>query len=174
MTNSRRSDNDMVVYDSPDKLVNQISLYAARCTLIESQEASWFYGTGSEHCVMYQYQLNKAKNVYLGHIQSETPYYQPSPVAPYPFDGAKPMAADPSFAECTTEGCKAAWGLRVIDSEKITIHGSGLYSFFQEYYQDCVETHDCQEKILEVKGSKDVAIFNLFTVATVQIASGIE
>nr|CDP24152.1 Putative Glycoside Hydrolase Family 55 [Podospora anserina S mat+] len=164
-------DNDMVVYDSPDKLINQISLYAARCTLIESQEPTWFYGTGSEHCVMYQYQLNKAKNVYLGHIQSETPYYQPNPVAPYPFDGARPMAADPSFLECTTDSCKAGWGLRIIDSENITIHGSGLYSFFQDYYQDCLETFDCQDKILEVKGSKNVAIFNLFTVGTVNIAS---
>lgn len=142
--------------------------------LIESQGPSWFYGTGSEHYVMYQYQLHKAKNVYLGYIQSETPYYQPNPVAPYPFDSAKPMAADPSFLKCTTEGYKAAWGLRIIDSEKITVYGSGLYSFFQDYYQDCIETHDCQEKILEVKGSKDVAIFNLLTLGTTEIASGIE
>ncbi|KAK4181199.1 family 55 putative glycoside hydrolase [Triangularia setosa] len=143
-------DNDMVVYNSPDKLINQISLYA--------------------HCVIYQYQLHKAKNVYLGHIQSETPCYQPNPVAPYPFDGARPMAADPSFVECTTDSCKAGWGLRIIDSENIAIHGSRLYSLFRDYYQDCLNTFDCEERILEVKGSKNVAIFNLFTVGTVNIA----
>lgn len=53
----------MSVYDSSDKLENQISLYAARGTLIESEGPSWFYGTGSEHTVMYQYQLYGAKNV---------------------------------------------------------------------------------------------------------------
>lgn len=44
------SDNDMSVYDSPDKVANQISLYAARGTLIESEGPTWMYGTGSEHC----------------------------------------------------------------------------------------------------------------------------
>lgn len=57
------SDNDYSVYNSPDKLVNQISVYGARGMLIESQGPSWFYGTGSEHSVMYNYQLNNAKNV---------------------------------------------------------------------------------------------------------------
>jgi hypothetical protein len=31
--------------------------------LIESHGPCWFYGTGSEHTVLYQYQLYKAKNV---------------------------------------------------------------------------------------------------------------
>ena len=31
--------------------------------LIESRSPSWFYGTGSEHAVLYQYQLNNAANV---------------------------------------------------------------------------------------------------------------
>ena len=57
------SDNDMVVADSPDKLTNQISLYAARGTLIESEGPTWLYGTGSEHTVLYQYQLYGAKDV---------------------------------------------------------------------------------------------------------------
>jgi len=53
----------MSVYSSPDKIANQISLYAARGTLIESKGPSWFYGTGSEHTIMYQYQLYGAKDV---------------------------------------------------------------------------------------------------------------
>ncbi|KAF6804707.1 glucan 1,3-beta-glucosidase [Colletotrichum sojae] len=166
-------DNDMVVSDSPDKLVNQISIYAARGTLIESEGPTWLYGTGSEHVVLYQYQLYGAKDVYLGHIQTETPYYQPVPVAPLPFEAGKSFPGDPSFEHCTTEGCKEAWGLRIIDSEGITLHSVGMYSFFQEYYQDCLETFDCQERICEVKGSKDVALFNVFTVGTVEVASGI-
>lgn len=53
----------MSVYDSPDKVINQVSLYAARGTLIESEGPSWFYGTGSEHSVLYQYQVYGAKDV---------------------------------------------------------------------------------------------------------------
>ncbi len=57
------SDNDVSVYDSPDKLINQISIYGARGMLIESQGPSWFYGSGSEHSVLYNYQLYNAKDV---------------------------------------------------------------------------------------------------------------
>ncbi|KAF6828452.1 glucan 1,3-beta-glucosidase [Colletotrichum musicola] len=166
-------DNDMVVTDSPDKLINQISIYAARGTLIESEGPSWFYGTGSEHTVLYQYQLYGAKDIYLGHIQTETPYYQPVPVAPLPFEDGREFPGDPSFESCTTIGCQEAWGLRVINSENILLHGAGMYSFFQEYYQDCLDTFDCQERLCEVKGSKGVTIFNMFTVATVEIGTGI-
>ncbi|OAX79997.1 hypothetical protein ACJ72_05678, partial [Emergomyces africanus] len=167
-------DNDMSVYDSPDKLSNQISLYAARGTLIESEGPSWFYGTGSEHTVMYQYQLYGAKDIYLGHIQTETPYYQPVPVAPYPFLTGKNFPGDPSYKQCKNNAaCESAWGLRIINSKGVTLHGSGLYSFFQEYYQDCVPTHNCQECLLEVRGSKDVVLFNIFTVGTEKIGTGI-
>ncbi|KAI1771426.1 pectin lyase-like protein [Hypoxylon cercidicola] len=166
-------DNDQSVYDSPDKAANQISLYAARGTLIESEGPSWFYGTGSEHTVLYQYQVYGAKDIYLGHIQTETPYFQPVPVAPIPFDVGKSFPGDPSFAHCTTDGCKAAWGLRIINSKGVTLHSVGLYSFFQEYYQDCLETYNCQERVCEVKGSSDVVLFNMFTIGTVEVGTGI-
>lgn len=110
----------------------------------------------------------------MGHIQTESPYYQPEPVAPAPFGAAPKFPADPSFDECTTDSCKAAWGLRIINSKDVTVHSAGLYSFFQDYYQDCIDTQNCQERILEVKGSTGVVIYNLFTVATVDIASGIK
>lgn len=53
----------MVMSDEPDKTANQISIYGARGMLIESQGPSWFYGTGSEHAVLYNYQLSNATNV---------------------------------------------------------------------------------------------------------------
>lgn len=65
------SDNDYPVYNSPDKLVNQISVDGARGMLIESQGPSWFYGTGSEHSVMYNYQLNNAKNLNTALLMSQ-------------------------------------------------------------------------------------------------------
>ncbi|PGH19017.1 hypothetical protein AJ79_00051 [Helicocarpus griseus UAMH5409] len=48
-----------------------------------------------------------------------------------------------------------------------------MYSFFQEYYQDCVPAHNCQERILEVRGSEDVVLFNIFTVGVQEIGTGI-
>lgn len=95
-------------------------------------------------------------------------------MAPLPFEAGKSFPGDPSFASCTTIGCQEAWGLRIINSEGVTLHGAGMYSFFQEYYQDCLDTYDCQERLCEVKGSKDVVLFNIFTVATEEIGTGIK
>lgn len=53
----------MVLTGVPDSSASQISVYGARGMLIESQGPSWFYGTGSEHSVLYQYQLSNAQNV---------------------------------------------------------------------------------------------------------------
>ncbi|EDN08454.1 predicted protein [Histoplasma mississippiense (nom. inval.)] len=106
---------------------------------IKSEGPSWFYGTGSENTVMYQYQLYGAKN--------------PVPIAPLPFDPVKEFPGDPSFDKCEATSCEAAWALRIINSKSITLHSSGLYSFFQKYYQNCVSTHNCQERSLEVRGT---------------------
>jgi hypothetical protein len=57
----------------PVNVFTQISIYVGRGILIESQGPTWLYGTASEHCQMYQYQLVGASNVYLGHMQTETP-----------------------------------------------------------------------------------------------------
>ncbi|ETS73701.1 hypothetical protein PFICI_14647 [Pestalotiopsis fici W106-1] len=168
-------DNDMSVYDSPDKLSNQISVYCARGLLIESQNPSWFYGGGSEHSVMYNYLVYGAKDVYLGHIQTETPYYQPEPIAPKPFNVAASFPGDPDFTSCKGDAaCASAWGMVVSESNSITVHGAGLYSFFQDYYQDCLETNDCQQRVLRVTGSTDVVFLNLFTVAISEMAVGID
>jgi len=170
------SDNDKSMYYALDSSASQISIYAARALLIESQGPSWFYGTGAEHAIMYQYQLYKAKNVYLGHIQSETPYYQPNPPAPEPFQStAGDFPGDPTFTNCKADAknCKEAWGLRIIDSEDVLIHSAGVYQFFDDYTQQCINsTAGCQDHIVEVKGGKNVALFNLFTIGVPEVASG--
>ena len=110
----------------------------------------------------------------MGHIQTETPYYQPAPVGPKPFDVATnpSFPSDPQFKDCKTDTCKNAWALRVIDSSNIYIHGAGMYSFFNNYDQTCVGTFDCQERLMEVKGSTDVVMFNIFTLGAIQAATG--
>ncbi|KAI3333233.1 hypothetical protein F4824DRAFT_503268 [Ustulina deusta] len=156
-------DNDQSIYNQPDSSITQISIFGARGMLIGSQGLSWFYGGGSEHSVLYNYLITGAKSVYIGHIQTESPCFQPVPGPPNPFGAAANFPNDPDFSQC-----------QIIDSTDVMIHSAGLYSFFNEYYQDCVDTHNFQERILEVKGSAGVVIFNLFTVAIVDIASGID
>ncbi|KAK8122177.1 glycan 1-3-beta-glucosidase precursor [Apiospora sp. TS-2023a] len=173
-------DNDKSIYNQPDSSSTQISVFGARGMLIESEGPSWFYGGGSEHSVLYNYLFSGAKSVYLGHIQTESPYYQPNPAPPAPFRAAARFPNDPDFSECEVaadvwdDRCNYSWGVHIIDSQDVMIHSAGLYSFFNEYYQDCIPTHNCQDRILEVKGSTGVVIYNLFTVETINIASGID
>ncbi|KAK7943020.1 Glucan 1-3-beta-glucosidase [Apiospora aurea] len=166
-------DNDMSLYWEVDSSASQISLYAARGILIESEGPTWIYGSGSEHVIFYQYQTYKAKNVYLGHIQTESPYFQPEPVSPTPFNSSLGLfPGDPDWADCTTDSCREAWGLRVLDSESVFLHSVGLYSWFSNYDQQCLGPEDCQQRVMEVKGSKDVALFNIFSKAVEEIATG--
>ncbi len=80
---------------------------------------------------------------------------------------------DPTFEDCKTSTCRNAWALRIIDSSNIYIHGAGAYSFFQNYDQTCVGSFDCQERLIQVRGSDNVVLFNIFTVGAVQVATGV-
>ena len=61
---------------------------------------------------------------------------------------------DPDFSECTTDGCRIAWGLRILQSSDIYVYGAGLYSFFENYNQQCVGSESCQENMVEIKCSQ--------------------
>lgn len=156
-------------HDLEDPDFTQISLFAGRGLLIESEAGRiWVTASGSEHHVLYQYQLLRTKDVWLGQIQSETPYFQPNPPATVPFT---PDAAiqDPDFeVQCAgreDDGvpCEMAWGLRVIDSTDIVIFGAGLYSFFNDYSTDCAQPEsgtECQQRIFEIPGTGEGAARN--------------
>ncbi|KAI1358579.1 pectin lyase fold/virulence factor [Xylaria arbuscula] len=172
-------DNDAPIHQI-NSTMTQISVFGARGILIESQGPLWFYGGGSEHSVLYNYLLSNAKSVYMGHIQTESPYFQPAPAAPAPFAPAANFPNDPDFTHCISavdideDQCRFAWGIRVVDSADVTVHGAGLYSFYNEYSQNCVEAGNCQEHVLEVIGSTGVVIYNLFTIGSASIANGID
>lgn len=63
-------DNDFDTYDNFDPSANQVSIYGARGMLIESKGPAWFYGTSSEHSVLYNYQLSNAANVSCNPLDS--------------------------------------------------------------------------------------------------------
>ncbi|TFK19765.1 glucan 1,3-beta-glucosidase [Coprinopsis marcescibilis] len=141
---------------------SQITVYSGRGLLSESEGPVWLVGTGAEHHVIYQYRLVDAKDHYMGLIQTESPYYQPSPPAPIPFQ-ISPRYRDPVLYD---DPAPSAWGLSVTNSHNIFIFGAGLYSFFRSYSQDCIETRNCQAQIANIDDRSAVHIFSLSTVAS--------
>jgi hypothetical protein len=128
------------------------------------------YGTASEHNVLYQYELSGAENIYMGHLQTETPYFQPIPDALQPFPIGK-FPADPDFSDCTNGTCKESWGMRIIDSKDVFIYSAGMYSFFNSYGQACLDSQDCQERLFRIEKSNHVWVFNIFTTGVEEVVS---
>jgi glucan 1,3-beta-glucosidase len=129
-------------------------------------------GTAVEHHTLYQYQLANTRNLYMGFIQTETPYYQPNPSAPTPFS-VVPSLNDPNFGiSChgQTGNCANAWALRVLNSENVLVYGAGLYSFFDNYNTTCSDNpgpENCQDNIFSLEGLlSDVNVYCLSTVGT--------
>ncbi|KAH7124727.1 pectate lyase superfamily protein-domain-containing protein [Dactylonectria macrodidyma] len=158
------ADHDM------DKVTqDQIDVYTGRGLLIES-ETAWLWGTSVEHAVLYQYQLSNAKNILMGMIQTESPYFQPVPKAPQPFKTGL-FANDPTFSQCTGTSCAFSWAVRIVDSNAVYVLGAGLYSWFSDYSQTCVKAGNCQARGFEVEESHDVWIYNLCTKAILEMIS---
>jgi glucan 1,3-beta-glucosidase len=146
--------------DLPDH--NQIDVFNGRGVLIESQGPVWLYGTASEHSVLYNYQLVNASNIFMGLIQTETPYFQsnPGPAVPFAINNA---FSDPAYTS-TTANTKA-WGLRMVSSKDIFVYGTGLYSFFDNYDQKCLATESCQDDMISIEKSSAIHMFGVNTKA---------
>ncbi|KKA30509.1 hypothetical protein TD95_002078 [Thielaviopsis punctulata] len=164
-------------HDLEDQSYSQVTIYAGRGILIESEDGRiWISGSGSEHHVLYQYQLINTQNIYMGLIQSETPYFQPNPPASKPFPVESSMS-DPDFATyCQYRNdsapCEMAWSLRIISSRDVSIFGAGLYSFFNSYNTLCSAEGSgsrCQARIVDVDietAGANLAIYNLNTIGS--------
>ncbi|KAJ7697688.1 exo-beta-1,3-glucanase [Mycena rosella] len=129
-----------------------VSIYSGRGILSESAGPVWLIGTASEHHVLYQYNLANAKSHYMGLIQTETPYFQPNPVAPAPFTVNMAFKDPASWSDISQ-----AWGLWVTSSEDILV---------LNYDQGCLTTQSCQSQIVNVDNDSSVHIYSLSTVGT--------
>lgn len=147
----------------------QINIYNGRGVLIESTKGAWLWGTASEHNQLYNYQLTKAQNVYMALIQTETAYMQGNPDAKVPFK-VNTKFSDPDFSKCTGPKCARTWGLRVQNSSGIYVYGGGLYSFFDNYAQECVAANNCQDNMISVESSK-VELFAISTKASISMVT---
>ncbi|KAK3987477.1 pectate lyase superfamily protein-domain-containing protein [Cladorrhinum sp. PSN332] len=155
----------------PSAKDGQIDVFNGRGVLIEGEGPVWGWATASEHSVLYNYQFNNASNIYLALIQTETPYFQGNPDATKPFI-VNEKYADPDFekqcANDETGTCKRSWGVRAINSEDVFIYGAGLYSFFDNYAQDCLKTQSCQDNVVSLEDST-VHFYGLSTKASVNM-----
>ncbi|KAF9044166.1 glucan 1,3-beta-glucosidase [Panaeolus papilionaceus] len=145
-----------------------LSSYSGRGILSESNGPVWMIGTASEHHVLYQYNLVDAQNHYMGLIQTESPYYQPLPASPTPF------SIDGRFNDPQPyKGNASSWAVNIEKSKDILVYGAGLYSFFVNYSQDCINTRNCQAQILNIdkESEKCVEIYSLSTVASTWMLS---
>lgn len=151
----------------------QISIYSGRGTLIQSQGPVWLWGSASEHSIIYNYQIDGAKAVFGGFMQSETPYFQPNPLVPTPFS-FNSAYDDPTFTICPDGSdaneipCKDAWGLRVVNSQGVLIYATGFYSFFNNYQQTCTPLGNCQEYMIRIQNSQ-VDMYTVTTKAAVKM-----
>lgn len=131
-------------HDADDQNLDQITVYAGRGLLVESNFGIWLVGTAVEHHTLYQYSIVDTQDIFAGHIQTETAYYQPQPPVPAPFP-QNAAYSDPSFPEyCLNASLFLSpnvtlepgqihnecdgWGLRIIDSFDVLVYGAGLYS----------------------------------------------
>ncbi|KAK3695779.1 pectate lyase superfamily protein-domain-containing protein [Podospora appendiculata] len=161
-------------HDIEDHNNTQITVFAGRGLLIDGASRIWLVGTAVEHHTLYQYQLVDTSDIWMGQIQTETPYYQPNPPAPGPFTSMNTDLRDPDFGfdcasivygngtEPVSNGtlslpgdppCAMAWGLRILSSENVVVFGAGLYSFFGNYNTSCSTSErgeNCQARILWV------------------------
>ncbi|KAJ7496176.1 exo-beta-1,3-glucanase [Mycena galericulata] len=131
----------------------RINAFSARGILSESISGPvWLVGTASEHHVLYQYSFLNTQNVYAGLIQTETPYFQPTPDPPAPFSIDSGLG-DPA------QIFNDAWALVITNSANIFIYGAGLYSFFQA----CVSTQNCQTNIALIDSTSAAVVWEAVT-----------
>lgn len=171
-------------HDIDDAANTQISVAVARGLLVDSTSGpTWMFGTASEHSMLYQYNFNNATNTFAGMIQTESPYFQFAPglaQSPGPFNASVGLfAADPIFPDATCNAtdalCNFAWAVTMQENTNLTVAGAGLYSWFDNYLQECVDTQNCQQRLLLDAGDNSgFYIFNLVTVGAVEMISNLE
>ncbi|KXT10523.1 hypothetical protein AC579_2363 [Pseudocercospora musae] len=150
---------------------SQIDIYNGRGILIESEGPMWFYGSGSEHSMLYNYQFAGASNIYFSIMQSETAYMQTNPNALASFTAQPgPPWNDPTFDDCFLGNCIKTQAVRVFNSTYLYLYGLGLYSFFQNYDSACIITTNCDQFRVYIEQSQGIYLYGYTSVAAEYMA----
>ncbi|GIJ86242.1 hypothetical protein Asppvi_005128 [Aspergillus pseudoviridinutans] len=167
-------------HDIDDAANTQITVGVARGMLVESTSGpTWMYGTAAEHAILYQYNFFNTTNTLAGMIQTESPYYQfaEATESPGPFNASVGLFEnDPAFPDvtCTAspELCNFAWAVIMNENTNLTIAGAGLYSWYDNYVETCVDTQNCQQRIVWDQGeNQGLYMWNLITIGAVEMIS---
>jgi glucan 1,3-beta-glucosidase len=68
--------------------------------------------------------------------------------------------------------CDFSWAVIVEGVANMTIASAGLYSWFDNYVQPCVDTQNCQQRLfLNNGGNEGFRLFNLITIGSVEMLS---
>ncbi|KAH8647050.1 glycoside hydrolase family 55 protein [Tricladium varicosporioides] len=148
---------------------------------IESQNGVWMLGIGSEHHSLYQMNIYRAKNVFIGLNQGESAYWQVKTgntvINPAPWtDSLLPGEPDFSWCGASDAACRVGVYQRVVGSSNINLYSAGFWNFpcsadscqtnaviyenNTKLYSYGVSTINCKNMIVEsgVGGNKNVAI----------------
>ncbi|KAI0013268.1 glycoside hydrolase family 55 protein [Xylariaceae sp. FL0662B] len=133
-----------------------------RGILIESKGPSWFIGFASEHNTLYEVNINKAENLFIGFQQSETPYWQGNNSthnAPDPWDPVA-LDSDPDFSWCGADDarCRMSVYQRISDSKNLSLYAGGFWTFFNDN-ELC--KGDCQKDAVRIDSSTGVYYFGI-------------
>ncbi|KAJ5931044.1 Pectin lyase fold/virulence factor [Penicillium verhagenii] len=131
-----------------------------RGILVEATKGTWLTGTGSEHHWLYDYNFNKAANVFAGLLQSESPYMQGSGEyenAPAPWT-AEPRFGDPDFTWCgpNDQKCRTSLATNIEGGSNIALYNSAAWAFFDGYWNGLYNepcTGKCQTNMMRVSGA---------------------
>lgn len=170
-------------HDIDDPTNKMVTVAAARGILVESGAGpTWFYGTASEHAILYQYNFFNTTDTFAGMIQTESPYYQYAVAteSPGPLNASIGLFSnDPIFPDdtgtCigTDSMCNFAWAVILSEVTNLTIAGAGLYSWFDAYDQSvCVDAQNCQQRLVNDQGyNGGLYVWNLVTIGAVEMIS---
>ncbi len=170
-------------HDIDDAANTQISVAVGRGLLVESTSGpTWMFGTASEHSMLYQYNFYNATNTIAGMIQTESPYFQFAPgiaQSPGPFNASMGLfKGDPAFPDATCKASKAlcdfSWAVMMQKNTNLTVAGAGLYSWYDNYLEECVDTQNCQQRlVLDAGSNAGLFVFNLVTIGAVEMVSNV-
>ncbi|KAH0427929.1 exo-1, 3-beta-D-glucanase [Colletotrichum camelliae] len=166
--------DDPDLEDAANPMV-QTSIYVARGLLVESVQPVWLYGTASEHAVFYQYNFHNARNIFAGLLQTESPYYQPTPQPPVPFqDVVDVFKGDPDYSHASRNefnGCDESWAVMMRGCANVSVAGAGVYTWFSTYTQECIDQHACQKVLVLLDDNyANVRFQNLVTIGAKYMA----
>jgi len=153
--------------------------------LVEARNGTWMLGIGTgecfrskrvdryadldvaEHHVLYQLNIHRAKDVYVGIEQGEAPYWQGQGntlLPPVPFADSL-LPSDPNFSWCPTTDAKCRMALYqfVTNSTGINLYGGAFWNFRAGPSQSLC-SGDCQTNAVLYENNEKLYSYGIGTI----------